>query len=131
MVCLPKCSICKLRIASASKVTVNGCFFDFLRMRCRMLTGCSPPFVQLREQATNHTAATSSCVSPHLGPCYLSPIKNDRPQLAHGPSLHSAAGLEERVRKIQKRAAQAGFDAGGAASPETDKAFMDELWGED
>ena len=58
-------------------------------------------------------------------------MKNDRPQPAHGPSLHSAAGLEERVREIQKRAAQAGFGARGAASPEIGKAFMDALWGED
>lgn len=58
-------------------------------------------------------------------------MENDRPQPAHCPSLHSAAGLEERVREIQKRAERAGFGVKGAASPEADKAFMDELWGED
>lgn len=58
-------------------------------------------------------------------------MENDHPQPTRRPSPHFAAGLEERVREIQKRAEQAGFCARGAASPEADKAFMDELWGED
>jgi len=58
-------------------------------------------------------------------------MKNDHPQPTRRPSHHSAAGLEGRVREIQKRAERAGFGARGAASPKADKAFMDELWGED
>lgn len=58
-------------------------------------------------------------------------MENDRQQPTQRPCPHSATGLEERVREIQKRAERAGFGARGAASPEADKAFMDELWGED
>jgi len=58
-------------------------------------------------------------------------MENDHPQPTQRPSPDSTAGLEERVREIQKRAERAGFGTRGVASPEADKAFMDELWGED
>lgn len=41
------------------------------------------------------------------------------------------AELAERVRKIQKQAARMGFQSGPTDAVEADKAFMDDMWGED
>lgn len=58
-------------------------------------------------------------------------MENDRPQATESASPSPKAGLAERVRKIQEKAAQAGIQSSSEDSIAADKAFMDEMWGED
>lgn len=58
-------------------------------------------------------------------------MESDRTQPIDCASPPAKAGLAERVRKIQEQAAQLGFQSDSTNSLEADKAFMDEMWGED
>lgn len=58
-------------------------------------------------------------------------MERNRPPLDKSQPLRPRAGLAERVVEVQQRAAQAGFGPRSGATSEADKAFMDEMWGED
>lgn len=45
-------------------------------------------------------------------------------------ALAARGTLAERVAKIQRQAAEAGFLHSGSSDPAADKRFMDEMWGE-
>lgn len=58
-------------------------------------------------------------------------MESDRVQPTDSVSLPTRAGLSERVRKIQEQAARMGFQSSSPDTVEADKAFMDDMWGED
>lgn len=58
-------------------------------------------------------------------------MESDRIQPVEGVPPPAKAGLAERVREVQELAAQLGFQSDSTDTIEADKAFMDEMWGED
>ncbi|NGM47838.1 type II toxin-antitoxin system VapB family antitoxin [Rhodobacter sp. SGA-6-6] len=45
-------------------------------------------------------------------------------------ALAAKGSLAERVAKVQRQAAEAGFLHSGGSDPAADKKFMDDMWGE-
>ena len=58
-------------------------------------------------------------------------MESDRVKPTDGDPPPAKAGLAERVRKIQEQAARMGFQSSSLDTVEADKAFMDDMWGED
>lgn len=58
------------------------------------------------------------------------PMKSDRVQGTDRDSPPAKAGLAEHVCKIQEQAARMGFQSGSTDTVEANKAFMDDMWGE-
>lgn len=59
------------------------------------------------------------------------PMESDHVQGTNSASPPAKAEFAERVRKIQEQAARMGFQSGPTDTVEADKAFMDDMWGED
>lgn len=58
-------------------------------------------------------------------------MESDRIQPVDGVPPPAKAGLAERVREVQELAAQLGCQSDSTDTMEADKAFIDEMWGED
>lgn len=58
-------------------------------------------------------------------------MESDRVQGTDSDSPPAKGDLAERVRKIQEQAARMGFQSGSTDTVEANKAFMDDMWGED
>lgn len=58
-------------------------------------------------------------------------MESNRVQGTDSDSPPVKAELAERMRKIQEQAARMGFQSGPTDTVEADKAFMDDMWGED